>query len=107
MTADERDQGLSAEQIDAITGDDIAYWLGNAFMTPELLADKVRYWINAVVAERVREARGVMDTPTHDQARCPDCGHAMRWHIVECGHREFDQRACPCTRPADQTGDDR
>lgn len=43
-------RGLSIEEIDEITGDDVRYWLGNDFMSPDLLAEKVRSWISAVVA---------------------------------------------------------
>jgi hypothetical protein len=34
-----------------LVGDDIAYWLGNPFVTPDLLGDKVCWWI-----ERARQA---------------------------------------------------
>lgn len=39
------DQMLSTEEVNTLTGDDITYWLSNPFMTPDLLAEKVRWWV--------------------------------------------------------------
>ena len=36
---------LTIAEANELVGDDIAYWLGNPFMTPELLAEKVCWWL--------------------------------------------------------------
>lgn len=47
---------LTTEQIDAVTGDDLAYWLRNPFMSPDLLEAKVRYWVTKYADHARREA---------------------------------------------------
>lgn len=42
-------RALTIDQVDAITDDDMTYWLGNPFMTPEMLAEKVCYWVTKAV----------------------------------------------------------
>lgn len=41
--------GLTVEDVDALTGDDVMFWLNNQFMTPELLAQKVCYWVTRAI----------------------------------------------------------
>jgi hypothetical protein len=42
-------RGFTVAEVDALTGDDMMYWLENQFMTPELIAEKVCYWIARVL----------------------------------------------------------
>lgn len=44
------EQPLTVEQANEIVGDDILYWLTNRFMTPEMLAEKVCWWIGAALS---------------------------------------------------------
>lgn len=39
-----------------LKGDDIEYWMNNAFMTPELRIDKVHYWITTAVQQAKADA---------------------------------------------------
>ena len=62
-TTDVRKRREEAERggdVEALVGDDIAYWINNPFLPPELLAEKVRHWISTtaarVRAETLREA---------------------------------------------------
>lgn len=41
----EKDASLTVEQASELVGDDIAYWLSNPFMTPDMLAEKVAWWV--------------------------------------------------------------
>lgn len=41
----EKDASLTVEQASELVCDDIAYWLSNPFMTPDMLAEKVAWWI--------------------------------------------------------------
>lgn len=53
---------LTTTQIDAVTGDDIAYWLNNAFMPPDLIEAKVRYWVTKYAEHAKAEALREVDT---------------------------------------------
>lgn len=55
--ADDARAALTEEDVQAIVKDDLRFWLGNPFMTPDMLAEKVVWWINAVVAARVAAAQ--------------------------------------------------
>lgn len=37
---------LTVKQASELVGDDIAFWLGNPFMTPDMLAEKVAWWVS-------------------------------------------------------------
>lgn len=47
---------LSIADIDALTGDDIAYWLNNPFVDRDSIAGKVRFWVTKSVAASVAQA---------------------------------------------------
>jgi hypothetical protein len=40
---------LTAAEVNALTGDDIAYWINNPFVTNDMLVEKVRYWITTAL----------------------------------------------------------
>lgn len=42
----EKAESLTVEQASEIVGDDIAFWLSNPFMTPEMQIEKVCWWIS-------------------------------------------------------------
>lgn len=46
----EKDQSLTVDQASELVGDDIAFWLSNRFMTPDMLAEKVAWWISRALA---------------------------------------------------------
>jgi hypothetical protein len=55
--------GEALAKASALVDDDIAYWLSNPFMSPDLLADKVCWWVeraththNATAADTVLAA---------------------------------------------------
>lgn len=52
---------MTPDDINQITGDDVMYWLGNEFMSPELLAGKVCYWADAIVAARLGRVDAAID----------------------------------------------
>ena len=79
---------LTQAEVDALTGDDVAYWLSNPFMTPDLLVEKVRWWVS-----RAHEA-GLADgwderSKARPQYLGPDDGHwndeCMGWEDCYCG----------------------
>ena len=41
---------LTVDQVNEITGDDITYWLGNPFLTPDMLIAKVCWWMTQAAA---------------------------------------------------------
>lgn len=41
----------TADEWNALLGDDIAYWMGNPFLSPEMRTDKVVWWLNKAAAE--------------------------------------------------------
>ena len=51
-------EGLTVEQASALVGDDIAYWLGNKFMSPEMLAEKVAWWMSAAATRAADDRAG-------------------------------------------------
>lgn len=67
------------DKASALVEDDIAYWLGNPFMTPDLLADKVCWWI-----ERTTNAAA---TAVLTAARNLCCGeHPSAHHAATDAH---------------------
>lgn len=42
---------LTVAQVNALTGDDIEAWLANPFMSPEMLAEKVCWWVTVALRE--------------------------------------------------------
>ena len=46
------DPTLTLDEANALTGDDIESWLANPFMTPDMLAEKVCWWLTAALAAR-------------------------------------------------------
>ena len=44
--ATEKEPSLTVEEASELVGDDIAYWLANPFMTPDMLAEKAAWWIS-------------------------------------------------------------
>lgn len=48
-------QEVTEAEVNALTGDDIRYWLENPFMTPDLLVDKVCFWVGTATRAAVDE----------------------------------------------------
>jgi hypothetical protein len=44
---------LTIAEANEFVGDDIAYWLGNPFMSPDLLAAKVCHWLTIAANESI------------------------------------------------------
>lgn len=40
---------LTIEEIEALTGDDVTYWITNPFVDRESLVEKVRWWVTVAV----------------------------------------------------------
>jgi hypothetical protein len=40
---------MNEAEVNALTGDDIGYWIRNPFMTPDLLVEKVCFWVSAAL----------------------------------------------------------
>lgn len=84
-------ENLTIEQVNEIVGDDITYWLGNRFMPPELLAEKVCWWVT------------IARTPTPEPSEAAEttAGEREGCHV---GYPYCDGRrpcACPCHDPAE------
>lgn len=46
---------MTVEKVNELVGDDIAYWLGNPFMTSEMLAYKVCWWVSTAMSAAVAD----------------------------------------------------
>lgn len=87
---------FSIEQASELVGDDITYWLENPFMSPDLIAEKVRWWITKAVAAVSARADGPVvpgdsDDETGDHPE-PECQHdwtsrpeSDTWVCDDCG----------------------
>jgi hypothetical protein len=53
MSADDM---LSIADIEALTGDDIAYWLNNPFVSRGYIVGKIRFWVTKSVAASIARA---------------------------------------------------
>ncbi len=53
----EADPTLTLDEVSALVGDDVAYWLSNPFLPPDAVAKKVCWWITRAVSASKGDAQ--------------------------------------------------
>lgn len=65
---------LTVDQANALVGDDITYWLANPFTTPDMLAEKVCWWIGRALVARPTADGAENWNPNTATPACDWCG---------------------------------
>ena len=62
LSEQEREQApMTLADVGELVGDDISFWLNNAFMTPDMIAGKVLWWISRAQAAAREEAAAMVE----------------------------------------------
>jgi hypothetical protein len=57
------DDMLTLDEIEALIGDDVGYWMHNPFVDRDMLTEKVRWWVTRAV-EATRPIPPVVGKPS-------------------------------------------
>jgi hypothetical protein len=120
LSEQEREQApMTLADVGELVGDDISFWLNNAFMTPDMIAGKVLWWISRAqaaareeAAAKVEAVEALADKWAEVLAECK--ASDPRWILdrsvttLETAHRELREVLDGRITAADiRKGDDR
>lgn len=83
------DDVMTPAEVSVLVGDDIDYWLGNPFMAPELLAEKVAWWVTRALAARLEPIEVVAEQwEADDREHLATFGqHLMGGAVASCAEQ--------------------